>query len=98
MVYQSEKSGLHGRYMYIGSDVLIDGRDVVAIFDMKSVSRSREMKAFMESKKKAGKVIDISEGEPKAIVVTSEGVYLCPVSVGTLRNRISGPFDGEGDE
>jgi hypothetical protein len=56
------------------------------------------MKAFMESKKKAGKVIDISEGEPKAIVVTSEDVYLCPVSVGTLRNRISGPFDGEGDE
>jgi hypothetical protein len=52
----------------------------------------------MESNEKEGKVVDISGGEPKAVVVTAEEVYLCPVSVGTLRKRISGPFDGEGDE
>ena len=51
-----------------------------------------------ESNEKEGKVVDVSGGEPKAVVVTADEVYLCPVSVGTLRKRIGGTFDSGGDE
>lgn len=98
MFFHGERLGAHSMYMYIGADVLVDGSKVVAILNMDCVERSRETKSFMESNEKEGKVVDVSGGEPKAVVVTADEVYLCPVSVGTLRKRISGTFDSGGDE
>ncbi len=98
MIFSGETPGPHSMYMYIGADVLVDGSKVVAILNMDCVERSRETKSFMESNEKEGKVVDVSGGEPKAVVVTADEVYLCPVSVGTLRKRIGGTFDSGGDE
>lgn len=98
MLCHGETLGSHGIYMYIGADVLVDGSRVVAILDIDCAEKSRQTKSFMETREKEGKVVDISGGEPKAVVVTADEVYLCPVSVGTLRKRISGTFDCGGDE
>ena len=72
-------------YTHIGDGVILKSKDIIGIFDMRTIESSRENKRIqfeIQEKKAEGKsVILMAEGE-KYVNVFS------PISVATLKKRI----------
>ena len=82
-------------YVDIDTDSLVNGDDVVGIFDLDNTTVSRHTRKMLNEAEKAGRVISVTDDLPKAFVVTTppgkktaeNRVYLCQLSTGTLRKR-----------
>ncbi len=74
-------------YLYLGSDVVIDERDVLGIFDIEKVTVDRYMKDYLSYSQKNGKIYYVSLDMPKSIIVCKDMVYISNVSCDTLKKR-----------
>lgn len=74
-------------YLYLGSDVVIDERDVLGIFDIEKVTVDRYMKDYLSYSQKNGKIYYVSLDMPKSIIVCEDIVYISNVSCDTLKKR-----------
>ena len=72
-------------YTHIGDGVILKSKDIIGIFDMKTISASRENKKIqfeIQEKKVEGKSVILMEQEDKFVNIFS------PISVLTLKKRI----------
>ncbi len=74
-------------YLYLGSDVLVDDKEVLGIFDIEKVTVDRYMKDYLNACQKNGKIYYVSLDMPKSIIVCTETVYISNVSCDTLKKR-----------
>lgn len=76
-------------YIHVGGDTMVERRRLIAILDahIRDAPATRE---FLATARRHPGVEDVSEGDPKSIVITDHRVYLSPISPLTLRRR--GPF------
>lgn len=74
-------------YLYLGSDVVVDGKDVLGIFDIEKVTVDRYMKDYLSYSQKNGKIYYVSLDMPKSIIVCADMVYISNVSCDTLKKR-----------
>ena len=82
-------------YVDIDTDSLVNGDDVVGIFDLDNTTVSRHTRKMLNEAEKAGRVISVTDDLPKTFVVTTPPgkktaenmVYLCQLSTGTLKKR-----------
>ena len=74
-------------YIHIGGEHAVYMGDIVGIMDIENTSTSRITRDFLRKKEEEGKVITTSFDLPKSFVVTSEYVYITPVTAGTLEKR-----------
>jgi len=75
-------------FLHLGSDVIVPKTDIVAIIDLQSVSQAVASKEFLQVAQDEGFVRRIAEeGKEKAFVLTTEFVYLSPISSVTLFKR-----------
>jgi hypothetical protein len=72
-------------YIHVGEDVMVRSHDIIAILDKKSVESSEEFRKILRLRKSS--VMDLSKGNFKSIVMTSEDIYLSPLSSTTLNKR-----------
>lgn len=75
-------------YVYLGSDVVVDGADIVGIFDIERVTVDRYMKEYLKAVQKKGMVYYVSLEMPKCFVVCCDMVYVTNVSGDTIRKRV----------
>lgn len=75
-------------YVYLGSDVVVDGADIVGIFDIERVTVDRYMKEYLKAVQKKGMVYYVSLEMPKCFVVCRDMVYVTNVSGDTIRKRV----------
>ena len=80
-------------YLHLGSDVVVSGNDVIAIFDLDTASIAKETRKFLEKAQKDGRVVDVSEDLPRSFVVVGDKkdfkLYVSPISSQTLMKRQS---------
>ena len=74
-------------YLYLGSDVVVDEKEVLGIFDIEKITVDRYMKDYLSFWQKKGKIYYVSLDMPKSIIVCEDTVYISNVSCDTLKKR-----------
>jgi len=78
-------------YLYLGQNVVVPKKNVVAVFDLDNASTSRITRDFLAAAEKAGQIEDISGELPKSFVLTADGkktvCYLSQLNSSTLLKR-----------
>lgn len=70
-------------FLPVGGDKDLDVRDIVGIFVMEN-GQAESHGEFLSKNKEQVRAVQ----EPRAIVVTGQGIYLSPFSAATLRRRL----------
>jgi hypothetical protein len=83
-------------YLFLGQNVAVPKKNVIAVFDLDNSSTSRITREFLAAAEKAGEVSDVSGELPKSFVLTvSDGrrtCYLSQLNSYTLLKRWESPL------
>ncbi|MDK2856685.1 MAG: extracellular matrix regulatory protein [Bacillota bacterium] len=74
-------------FLHIGEDVVVPAEDVIMILDLRTAGTAEATREFLEISRDEGFLVEIGQGEHKALVLTSERGYLTPISSLTLAGR-----------
>lgn len=74
-------------FLHVGGDVTVSLKQVVAILDLRSTQNGESNRQLLESYRKRHRVDDISDGDPRSLVLTTDRIYLSPISSLTLLRR-----------
>ena len=76
-------------YLHAGRDTVIRKKKIIALLDLDYASQNRETLEFLRRAEREGRLINVTEELPKAVIVTDDGlVYLTQLSAQTLMGRI----------
>ncbi len=74
-------------YIHLGEEIVIRSKDIVAIIDRHLLQSSTIINEFVSGQQKQSRVVEVTEGDIKSIVVTKDNIYLSPLSSATLKRR-----------
>lgn len=78
-------------YLHIGNDIVIKKDQLIGIFNYETLIQNENLKKLFEKIEKEGKIIDISDGNEKSIILIQQGlkwvVYISNISSNTLAKR-----------
>lgn len=74
-------------YLHVGQSTVVPYQDIIGIFDLDNVSRSRRTQEFLERAESSGKLEALGSRIPVSLVVTPAKSYLSPVSAAALGRR-----------
>jgi len=74
-------------YLHLGADVVVSMKQLVMILDLKTAGAAEASRQFIERLPQRIKVTDISDGEPKSLVLTDKEAFFSPISSLTLKRR-----------
>ena len=82
-------------FLHLGSDVVVNLSDVIAILDLDVTSTSKITREFLAVAEDEGFVVNVSEDDlPKSFVITEidkkSRVFVSPISTSTLLKRATG--------
>jgi len=72
-------------YINVGEDSIIWSREIIAILNQKNIHESSLIQEFFE--KNQNKIIDLTNGSFKSIIITTNNIILSPLSSNTLKRR-----------
>ena len=76
-------------YLYLGNDAVIDGADIVGIFDLDNASWSIHTRRFLSGAEKTGKLSNAAEDIPRSFVVSADDtVILTQPNTSVLARRL----------
>ena len=73
-------------YVHLGGDTIVRRKELVGIFHTR-VTLAGATKEFLNRAREQDHVADLAGGQPKALVVMRERVFLSPISPGALKRR-----------
>ena len=83
-------------YVHVGGEYSISDRFIIGIFDLDSITpQQKDTVHFLSKAEKDGRIEYISEDIPRSVILTLDRVYISPISVATIRKRISEDPRGE---
>lgn len=79
-------------YLHMGQNRVVNGRDIVGIFDLDHASVSKITRDFLRRSEQSKKVVNVSPELPKSFVVTQnkkkkETVFITQLAAATLLKR-----------
>lgn len=78
-------------FIHLGNDAVINGDNIVAVFDMDNTTTARQSREFLAKAQKDGIVADICDDLPKSYIIANEDgktkVYISSVSSRTIAKR-----------
>lgn len=79
-------------FLHLGSDVVVNEKNIIGIFDLDNTSSSKITQEFLKNSTKFDEVINVSEQDlPKSFVVCEENkkrnIYISPIASRTLKKR-----------
>ncbi|WP_278186190.1 extracellular matrix regulator RemB [Bacillus timonensis] len=69
----------------MGDNVMVRSSDVITILDRQLLKSSSIVNEFLDVQK--DRVVELSNGNTKSVVVTVDNVYFSPLSSSTLKRR-----------
>lgn len=80
-------------FLHLGSDVVVNDKDIVAIMDLETTSISKITREYLQKAEKESEVITVSyEDLPKSYVIiknkNKRKIYISPISSATLLKRM----------
>ncbi len=75
-------------FLHLGGDLVVPKEHVIAIINMHPTKKTEINKEFLQLAEDEGFIVPIAEkSNAKSLIVTSEMVYLSPISSTTLKKR-----------
>ncbi len=87
-------------FLHLGGEVVVHTKDIVGIFDMQTIQKSKISKEFIKSYENDGNTKMISSEEPRAFIIVKANnkekkenskrkstIYYSPISALTLQKR-----------
>lgn len=74
-------------FLHLGADVVVSLKKVVAILDLRTAGTAESTREFLQLSRSEHRTYDISQGDPKSLVLTDQEIYLSPISSLTLKKR-----------
>lgn len=79
-------------FLHLGGDVIVHEKDIIAIFDIESSTNSLASRDFLKVVDEEGFINIIGEkGKEKSFIITTNNVFLSPISSYTLMKRANNP-------
>ena len=75
-------------YLHIGKDIIIKRDEIIGIFNIESILYTKEYNCIIETLKEVNRIQDISNGEPKTLVLYKKENNLCGVISNVSSNSI----------
>ncbi|MEG1981374.1 MAG: DUF370 domain-containing protein [Clostridia bacterium] len=76
-------------YLHIGSDYLINSKNIVGIFDIESSTTVRTTRDFLARAELDGRVITIGIDLPKSFIISNDDkIYITHIAPTTLKKRV----------
>ena len=75
-------------YLHIGKDIIIKRDEIIGIFNIESILDTKEYNSIIETLKEVNRIQDISNGEPKTLVLYKKENNLCGVISNVSSNSI----------
>ena len=77
-------------YVHIGGECTVSDKYIVGIFDFDGTTQDNsETRNFLQQAETNERIEIVSPDIPRSFVVTLDRVYITPISVSTLRRRLS---------
>lgn len=80
-------------YVHIGKDIVINDKNIIAILDIQSLGKKKNLKNICQELKISDNIIDVSEENQKTLMIVQkeEGIkgYISNISSITLGKRAS---------
>lgn len=84
-------------YLHLGQDVVVPVSSVVAIVDLAAIQRrGLALPEVVYRARDQGRLVELADGAGTSLVVTTERVYVSPISPLTLRRRAMSPWAPDG--
>ncbi|OIJ16989.1 hypothetical protein BKP37_00035 [Anaerobacillus alkalilacustris] len=74
-------------FIHLGGETVIRSKDVIAILDRQVKETSETTEEFLSNCIEAEKVEEILKDMTKSIVITTDKIFLSPISSTTLKRR-----------
>lgn len=78
-------------YVHIGKDIVIKTEDIVAILDVESLKKNKNLEEVLQNLKISDNIIDVSEENKKSLIIVSKENkntgYITNISTTTLGKR-----------
>ena len=78
-------------YLHICKNIIIKKDDIIGLFDIESLKKTKEYKEMYENLEKEKKLTDVSKGMQKTLIIVKRQEikgYISNITVGTLQNRM----------
>lgn len=80
-------------YVHIGKDIVINSENIVAILDIESLQKNKNLQEVLQKLKISGKIIEITDKSRKSLIIINKDkenkVYLSNISSTTIGKRAS---------
>ncbi|HHU82816.1 MAG TPA: DUF370 domain-containing protein [Firmicutes bacterium] len=70
-------------FLHVGGNTVVEGKKIIAILNLEKGSCCKNLLNNSQNKQ----VEDVSEGKPKALVLTDDRIFITPISSLTLSKR-----------
>ncbi len=78
-------------YVHIGKDIVINSEDVIAILDIDSLIKKKNLKEVLQNLKISDNIIDVSEENRKSLIIIQKNGknfgYITNISTTTIAKR-----------
>lgn len=76
-------------FLHLGGSNIVDLNKIIAVLNLDKIENlGKWLNRLREQEEKMGRIIeDISEGEPKSMIITEDSIILSPISSLTLKKR-----------
>jgi hypothetical protein len=84
-------------YVHIGGDRMVEARSIIAILDANILTVSPVTRQMFSHLKGQGRVEDLSPGERKSLILTTDRLWVSPIASVTLARRARHPIPPDRD-
>ena len=79
-------------YLHLGGDTLVNGKELIGIFDIDTATLAKSTREFLAAAEKEGRVVNVSWELPKSFAVAAAPkqkgkVYINQMAPATLKKR-----------
>ena len=78
-------------YVHIGKDVVINSNDIIAILDIESLEKKKNLEEVLQNLKISDNIVDVSEKNKKSLIVLEKNNkvlgYITNISSNTIAKR-----------
>lgn len=78
-------------YVHIGKDTVINSENIIAVLDIESLEKNKNLKEVLQNLRISDNIIDVSDGNKKSLVIINKNSknigYITNISTATLGKR-----------
>lgn len=75
-------------YLHIGKDIVLKKEQIIGMFNVESILETKEFNIIIEKLKTENSITDISNGEPKTLILYKQKDNLCGVISNVTSNSL----------